>query len=386
MLEAGEDPRFIARRLVILASRGRRARRLQGARSSPTRRPARSSSSGCPRPALNLAHAVLHLALAPKSNSVDGRARCGDGGGARPPGRPGADAPARRALPRRRRRSATARATSILTTRPQGWVPQEHLPAEVAGERFYRPSRHGAEPGMSTRSSARRRRRTTTRPSEEQVTMSTSDVLAVVAATVVDDPRRGARGRARRCSRARCATLRATVDALHDEALALLDDAHDAVARRRDRGRPRRATRRRRPSASTTRSTARNAWPTRRSRRRSSRRWRSAPACPAPRNACAKASRPHRPRPGARRPPTPEAGVVDVQAPLLARRRVRARARLVVGGRRAGCAGSPARYAPADVVDRWSGNVRAAVDEGRDRHARPRGRAQSELRRAAAGQ
>jgi hypothetical protein len=25
-----------------------------------------------------------------------------------------------------------------------------------------------------------------------------------------------------------------------------------------------------------------------------------------------------------------------------------------------------ARYAPADVVDRWSGNVRAAVTEGRD--------------------
>jgi hypothetical protein len=25
-----------------------------------------------------------------------------------------------------------------------------------------------------------------------------------------------------------------------------------------------------------------------------------------------------------------------------------------------------ARYAPTDVVDRWSGNVRAAVNEGRD--------------------
>ena len=31
---------------------------------------------------------------------------------------------------------------------PSGWVPQEHLPAEVAGERFYRPSRHGAEPAL----------------------------------------------------------------------------------------------------------------------------------------------------------------------------------------------------------------------------------------------
>ena len=28
---------------------------------------------------------------------------------------------------------------------PQGWVPQEHLPVEVAGEQFYRASGHGAE-------------------------------------------------------------------------------------------------------------------------------------------------------------------------------------------------------------------------------------------------
>jgi hypothetical protein len=27
-------------------------------------------------------------------------------------------------------------------------VPQEHLPAEVAGEQFYRPGRHGAEPAL----------------------------------------------------------------------------------------------------------------------------------------------------------------------------------------------------------------------------------------------
>jgi putative ATPase len=31
---------------------------------------------------------------------------------------------------------------------PTGWVPQAHLPDEVAGERFYRPAGHGAEPGL----------------------------------------------------------------------------------------------------------------------------------------------------------------------------------------------------------------------------------------------
>ena len=118
MLEAGEDPRFIARRLVILASEDVGLADPQRARSSPTPRRARSSTSGCPRPALNLAHAVIHLALAPKSNSVEAsllgaasaavrdrrrRARCRCTCATRTTGA--------------RRRWATARATSILTTR-----------------------------------------------------------------------------------------------------------------------------------------------------------------------------------------------------------------------------------------------------------------------------
>jgi replication-associated recombination protein RarA len=38
---------------------------------------------------------------------------------------------------------------------PEGWVPQEHLPAEVAGERFYVPGPHGAEPRLSAAHEAR---------------------------------------------------------------------------------------------------------------------------------------------------------------------------------------------------------------------------------------
>ena len=38
------------------------------------------------------------------------------------------------------------------------------MPAEVAGERFYRPSSHGAEPGMFSALEARRR----VRPQAEQ--------------------------------------------------------------------------------------------------------------------------------------------------------------------------------------------------------------------------
>ena len=47
MLEAGEDPRFIARRLVIFASRGRRQRRPAGAARGDRRVATRSSSSAC---------------------------------------------------------------------------------------------------------------------------------------------------------------------------------------------------------------------------------------------------------------------------------------------------------------------------------------------------
>jgi putative ATPase len=146
MLDAGEDARFIARRLVILASEDVGLADPQAILVADAAARA-VEYVGLPEAGLNLAHAVVHLSLAPKSNSVAmglwsateavqnrrldpvpihlrdssyrGAARLGHGKGYVYPH----DAPA-------------------------GWVPQEHLPVEVAGERFYRPSRHGAEPGL----------------------------------------------------------------------------------------------------------------------------------------------------------------------------------------------------------------------------------------------
>src|SRR5450432_4558793 len=69
MLEAGEDPRFIARRLVILASE-------DIGMAEPTALLTAVAAAqaldliGLPEAALNLAHAVVALALAPKSNAV----------------------------------------------------------------------------------------------------------------------------------------------------------------------------------------------------------------------------------------------------------------------------------------------------------------------------
>ncbi len=69
MLEAGEDPRFVARRLVILASE-------DVGLADPTALPTAVAAAqavqlvGLPEARINLAQAVIALALAPKSNAV----------------------------------------------------------------------------------------------------------------------------------------------------------------------------------------------------------------------------------------------------------------------------------------------------------------------------
>ena len=69
MIEAGEDPRFIARRLVVHASE-------DVGLADPTALLAASAAAqavaliGLPEARINLAQATIHLALAPKSNAV----------------------------------------------------------------------------------------------------------------------------------------------------------------------------------------------------------------------------------------------------------------------------------------------------------------------------
>jgi len=146
MLDAGEDPRFVARRLVILASED------VGLADPHAILVADAAARavefvGMPEARLNLAQAVIHLALAPKSNSVKASL-----------------ARALEAVRHRRAgpvpmhlRDSGYRGAQVLGhgegyvyphDAPEGWVPQEHLPAEVAGEQFYVPGRHGAEPAL----------------------------------------------------------------------------------------------------------------------------------------------------------------------------------------------------------------------------------------------
>ena len=113
MVEAGEDPRFIARRLVILASE-------DIGLADPTALTTAVAAAqavqliGMPEARLNLAQATLALALAPKSNAVT---KAIDAASADVTGRQdrrGAGPPARRPL----RRVEEARARQGLPVLP----------------------------------------------------------------------------------------------------------------------------------------------------------------------------------------------------------------------------------------------------------------------------
>ncbi len=165
MLEAGEDARFIARRLVILASEDIGLADPQSLLVADAAARA-VEFVGLPEAQLNLAQAVVHLALAPKSNTA-AKALWS----------------ATEAVRNRRAgpvpihlRDAHYRSARILGhgegyqyphDAPEGWVPQEHLPDEVAGEQFYEPGSHGAEAEMAKAHTARRRRRIAQRQGEE---------------------------------------------------------------------------------------------------------------------------------------------------------------------------------------------------------------------------
>jgi len=141
MLEAGEDARLIARRLVILASEDVGLADSLGLVVADAAARA-VEFVGLPEAQLNLAHAVLYLARAPKANSVITAL--------------GAAFEDVRELPAGQvpvhLRDAHYPGAAVLGhgkgyryphDEPGGWVEQEHRPAEVADRRYYRPTGHG---------------------------------------------------------------------------------------------------------------------------------------------------------------------------------------------------------------------------------------------------
>lgn len=152
MLEAGEDARFIARRLVILASED------IGMADPMSLLVAEAAARavehvGLPEVQLNLAHAVVHLATAPKSNRVTvalGRARADVREG--PTGR--VPAHLRDAHYQGAKGLGHGEGYQYPHDDPRGWVPQQHRPDEVADRRYYEPSAHGHEDEVRRRLAA----------------------------------------------------------------------------------------------------------------------------------------------------------------------------------------------------------------------------------------
>jgi putative ATPase len=149
MLRAGEDARFIARRLVILASEDVGLADSMGLVVADAAARA-VEFVGLPEAQLNLAHAVVFLATAPKSNTVTaGLARAFDDIANRPAGAvPG---PLRSVHPYQRNKMKEGGGYVYPHNDPSGFVAQEYRPPEVAGRVYYRPSPHGAEAVVSDR-------------------------------------------------------------------------------------------------------------------------------------------------------------------------------------------------------------------------------------------
>jgi putative ATPase len=149
MLVAGEDPRFITRRLMILASED------IGMADPIALQTAVAAAQtvqliGMPEAQLTLAHATIYLATAPKSNAVTtalGAAmadiKAGKAGLVPPHLRDGHYSGAA-AL-------GNAQGYKYSHDDPDGVVPQQYPPDEVVGVDYYRPTGRGAERDIGTR-------------------------------------------------------------------------------------------------------------------------------------------------------------------------------------------------------------------------------------------
>jgi putative ATPase len=146
MLESGESPRFLARRLVILASEDIGLADPMGLVLADAA--ARTVEFiGLPEGRLTLAHATLTLALMPKSNSVT-RAlgavtrAVQEGGLVEVPDH----------LRGSGYRGASEQGFGTDYKYPhdfdRGWVDQQYLPASLVGQRYFDPSDYGREKAL----------------------------------------------------------------------------------------------------------------------------------------------------------------------------------------------------------------------------------------------
>lgn len=151
MLSAGEDPRYIARRLIVTASE-------DVGNADPTALILAMSALdavekiGLPEGRIPLAQAVIYVALAPKSNAaynaIDAAMERVATGGSSPQ------------IPFHLRDAAYKKASSDSIKGesykyphdyPDHWVDQQYLPDDFKGETFYTPSENGREAKLAER-------------------------------------------------------------------------------------------------------------------------------------------------------------------------------------------------------------------------------------------
>ncbi|MEN8233884.1 MAG: replication-associated recombination protein A [Actinomycetota bacterium] len=149
MIEAGEDPKFIARRLVILASEdvGLADPRALGIAVDAFRA---VEVIGIPEGAYALTHATTYLATAPKSNSLAQAIMAAREVVERTPG---ADVPMhlRSGATAGEREMGHGQGYAYPHDDPLGVVPQQYLPDEATGVILYQPGAHGDESDLGER-------------------------------------------------------------------------------------------------------------------------------------------------------------------------------------------------------------------------------------------
>ena len=149
MITAGEDPRFIARRLVVHASE-------DVGMADPTALQTATAAAqavqliGMPEAKLALAQATIHLAAAPKSGAVVAAigaamadVAAGKAGAVPPHLRDGHYAGAARL--------GSAQGYRYPHNDPDGVLPQQYPPDELVGVDYYEPTQHGAEREVAVR-------------------------------------------------------------------------------------------------------------------------------------------------------------------------------------------------------------------------------------------
>ena len=149
MVEAGEDPRFLARRLVVHASE-------DIGMADPTALQSAVAAAhavqfiGMPEGRLALAQATVHLATAPKSNAVIAGidaaladVRAGKAGSVPPHLRDGHYAGAAKL--------GNAQGYAYPHNVPEGVLAQQYPPDELVGTDYYEPTQHGAERTLAER-------------------------------------------------------------------------------------------------------------------------------------------------------------------------------------------------------------------------------------------